>query len=116
MSILCESLTFTHVDDPIYSLIYFCHSYVHSLAAVGLIDPTTAEGEEVDPVPFIRKDHFEEAMSRARRSVSDKDIQQYVQVCSLLLYTVCVLFCVTCTFQVCCALIYWYFGNGIEIV
>jgi transitional endoplasmic reticulum ATPase len=33
------------------------------------------EGE--DPVPFIRKDHFEEAMSRARRSVSDKDIRQY---------------------------------------
>jgi hypothetical protein len=32
-----------------------------------------------DPVPFIRKDHFEEAMSRARRSVSDKDIQQYEQ-------------------------------------
>lgn len=31
----------------------------------------------VDPVPFIRKDHFEEAMSRARRSVSDKDIRQY---------------------------------------
>lgn len=30
-----------------------------------------------DPVPFIRKDHFEEAMSRARRSVSDKDIRQY---------------------------------------
>lgn len=40
-----------------------------------------AAGEEVDmdydPVPFIRKDHFEEAMSRARKSVSDKDIQQY---------------------------------------
>eukprot|EP01038_Epipyxis_sp_PR26KG_P009016 gene9016-12160_t len=30
-----------------------------------------------DPVPFIRRDHFEEAMSRARRSVSDKDIRQY---------------------------------------
>jgi transitional endoplasmic reticulum ATPase len=30
-----------------------------------------------DPVPYIRKDHFEEAMSRARRSVSDKDIRQY---------------------------------------
>lgn len=32
-----------------------------------------------DPVPFIRKDHFEEAMSRARRSVSDADIRQYEQ-------------------------------------
>lgn len=30
-----------------------------------------------DPVPCIRTDHFEEAMSRARRSVSDKDIRQY---------------------------------------
>ena len=37
-----------------------------------------SEDEEyVDPVPEIRKDHFEEAMSRARRSVSDKDIEQY---------------------------------------
>jgi transitional endoplasmic reticulum ATPase len=33
----------------------------------------------VDPVPCIRKDHFQEAMSRARRSVSDSDIQQYEQ-------------------------------------
>lgn len=32
-----------------------------------------------DPVPFIRKDHFEEAMSRARRSVSDDDIRKYEQ-------------------------------------
>jgi transitional endoplasmic reticulum ATPase len=32
-----------------------------------------------DPVPYIRKIHFEEAMSRARRSVSDKDIRQYEQ-------------------------------------
>ncbi len=35
-----------------------------------------------DPVPFIRRDHFEEAMSRARRSVSDKDIRQYEQFMS----------------------------------
>lgn len=35
------------------------------------------EESTVDPVPFIRKDHFEEAMSRARRSVSDADIRQY---------------------------------------
>ena len=36
-------------------------------------EPTVDE----DSVKFIRKDHFEEAMSRARRSVSDKDIQRY---------------------------------------
>lgn len=38
-----------------------------------------AETPFEDPVPFIRKDHFEEAMSRARRSVSDNDIRQYEQ-------------------------------------
>lgn len=32
-----------------------------------------------DPVPYIRREHFEEAMSRARRSVSDNDIKQYEQ-------------------------------------
>jgi transitional endoplasmic reticulum ATPase len=32
-----------------------------------------------DPVPFIRRDHFEDAMSRARRSVSDDDIRKYEQ-------------------------------------
>lgn len=33
--------------------------------------------EEDDPVPEIRKDHFEEAMRFARRSVSDNDIRKY---------------------------------------
>jgi hypothetical protein len=33
--------------------------------------------EEEDQVPFIRKDHFEEAMRYARRSVSDRDIRKY---------------------------------------
>ena len=33
--------------------------------------------EEEDPVPEIRRDHFEEAMRYARRSVSDKDIRKY---------------------------------------
>jgi len=32
---------------------------------------------EVDPVPQIRRDHFEEAMKYARRSVSDHDIRKY---------------------------------------
>jgi transitional endoplasmic reticulum ATPase len=35
------------------------------------------EVEEVDPVPEIRRDHFEEAMKFARRSVSDADIRIY---------------------------------------
>jgi len=35
------------------------------------------EEEEDDPVPEIRRDHFEEAMRYARRSVSDKDIRKY---------------------------------------
>jgi len=35
------------------------------------------ETEEEDPVPYITRSHFEEAMRFARRSVSDKDIQRY---------------------------------------
>jgi len=35
------------------------------------------DAEYVDAVLAIRKDHFEEAMSRARRSVTDDDIKQY---------------------------------------
>lgn len=33
--------------------------------------------EEQDPVPEIRRDHFEEALKYARRSVSDADIRKY---------------------------------------
>ena len=33
--------------------------------------------EDYDPVPNIRKDHFEESMKYARRSVSDADIRKY---------------------------------------
>ncbi|XP_055014108.1 transitional endoplasmic reticulum ATPase-like [Boleophthalmus pectinirostris] len=33
--------------------------------------------EDYDPVPEIRRDHFEEAMRFARRSVSDNDIRKY---------------------------------------
>uniref|UniRef100_A0AAZ3PUH3 Transitional endoplasmic reticulum ATPase n=1 Tax=Oncorhynchus tshawytscha TaxID=74940 RepID=A0AAZ3PUH3_ONCTS len=36
-----------------------------------------ARDEDCDPVPEIRKDHFEEAMRFARRSVSDNDIRKY---------------------------------------
>ncbi|XP_028824707.1 transitional endoplasmic reticulum ATPase isoform X1 [Denticeps clupeoides] len=39
--------------------------------------PDTAMDEDDDPVPEIRKDHFEEAMRFARRSVSDNDIRKY---------------------------------------
>uniref|UniRef100_A0A9J8BN01 Transitional endoplasmic reticulum ATPase n=1 Tax=Cyprinus carpio carpio TaxID=630221 RepID=A0A9J8BN01_CYPCA len=37
----------------------------------------TAMDDDYDPVPEIRKDHFEEAMRFARRSVSDNDIRKY---------------------------------------
>jgi len=33
--------------------------------------------EEEDPVPVITREHFEEAMKYARRSVSDADIRRY---------------------------------------
>mmetsp|Transcript_5730 Transcript_5730/g.9919 ORF Transcript_5730/g.9919 Transcript_5730/m.9919 type:complete len:879 (+) Transcript_5730:86-2722(+) len=46
-----------------------------------LVDAGELEEEEAellpDPVPFIRKEHFEEAMGHSRRSVSDEDIVQY---------------------------------------
>ena len=36
-------------------------------------------GQEIteDPVPYITRQHFEEAMLTARRSVSDADIRKY---------------------------------------
>lgn len=41
-------------------------------------EPESMETElEEDPVPEIRRDHFEEAMKFARRSVSDNDIRKY---------------------------------------
>eukprot|EP00128_Syssomonas_multiformis_P001095 Colp12_sorted_trinity150504_noHs@5225 len=43
--------------------------------AEGISDVDMAEDE--DPVPEIRRDHFEEAMKYARRSVSDNDIRKY---------------------------------------
>ena len=33
--------------------------------------------DDIDLVPEIRRDHFEEAMKFARRSVSDNDIRKY---------------------------------------
>ena len=47
--------------------------------------------EEDDPVPQITKEHFEEAMKFARRSVSDQDIRRYElfsQVCFRFFYDV----------------------------
>ncbi|CAF4884106.1 unnamed protein product [Rotaria socialis] len=38
---------------------------------------TTMDSGEPAPVPEIRRDHFDEAMKFARRSVSDKDISEY---------------------------------------
>lgn len=51
--------------DLIISILFFC-----------AVMPSQ-EVEEDDPVPEIRKDHFEEAMRFARRSVSDNDIRKY---------------------------------------
>ena len=48
--------------------------------AKAIVDGEISEDSPVeDPVPFIRRDHFEEAMSRARKSVGDKEIQLYEQ-------------------------------------
>eukprot|EP00041_Stephanoeca_diplocostata_P025121 m.651342 g.651342 ORF g.651342 m.651342 type:complete len:827 (+) comp22674_c0_seq1:174-2654(+) len=40
-------------------------------------DAMEEDEDEEDLVPCIRKDHFEEAMKGARRSVTDRDIQKY---------------------------------------
>ncbi|KAH8983164.1 P-loop containing nucleoside triphosphate hydrolase protein [Lactarius hatsudake] len=40
-------------------------------------DDATMEEDEEDPVPVITREHFEEAMKYARRSVSDGDIRRY---------------------------------------
>ena len=42
--------------------------------ASGEINP---DEEYDDPVPYIRRDHFEEAMSRARKSVGEDEIRKY---------------------------------------
>jgi transitional endoplasmic reticulum ATPase len=46
------------------------------LAELGDTENAPMEDEE-DLVPYIRRDHFEEAMGHARRSVSDADIRKY---------------------------------------
>ncbi|KAK0465717.1 hypothetical protein IW261DRAFT_1346959, partial [Armillaria novae-zelandiae] len=40
-------------------------------------DKMEEDVEEEDPVPQITREHFEEAMKYARRSVSDQDIRRY---------------------------------------
>jgi transitional endoplasmic reticulum ATPase len=40
-------------------------------------DAQMEEDDEDDPVAFITREHFEEAMKYARRSVSDSDIRRY---------------------------------------
>jgi transitional endoplasmic reticulum ATPase len=46
-------------------------------AAAGATSADTEMETDEDPVPEIRRDHFEEAMKFARRSVSDSDIRKY---------------------------------------
>ncbi|XP_078091139.1 transitional endoplasmic reticulum ATPase-like [Mustelus asterias] len=41
------------------------------------VNPDAAMEDDYDPVPEIRRDHFEEAMRFGRRSVSDNDIRKY---------------------------------------
>ena len=38
---------------------------------------TLLQEDDFDSVPEIRRDHFEEAMKFARRSVTDNDIRKY---------------------------------------
>jgi transitional endoplasmic reticulum ATPase len=40
-------------------------------------DSAMDEEEDYDPVPYLTREHFEEAMRHARRSVSDADVKKY---------------------------------------
>lgn len=40
-------------------------------------NPEAMDEEEVDPVPYITRGHFEESMKYARRSVTDADVRKY---------------------------------------
>lgn len=42
-----------------------------------LENPNAMDEEEEDPVPYITRAHFEEAMKYARRSVTDADVRKY---------------------------------------
>ena len=44
---------------------------------VEMTDKVKTEEEEEDPVPYILRSHFEEAMKTAKRSVSDADLRRY---------------------------------------
>merc|ERR1712142_663278 len=41
------------------------------------MNPDADMDDDYDPVPEIRRDHFEESMKFARRSVTDADIRKY---------------------------------------
>jgi transitional endoplasmic reticulum ATPase len=54
--------------------------------------------EEEDPVSVISRDHFEEAMKYARRSVSDGDIRRYEMFAQVrFCFSLCLL-CIDCVF------------------
>ena len=64
------------------SLITFQHHMPHIViprlpGLVGYTPPPLLQDMEEETVPEIRKDHFEEAMKFARRSVTDNDIRKY---------------------------------------
>lgn len=52
--------------------------------ATGVSSESRDSDPSWDPVPFIRRDHFEEAMARARKSVSAADIKVYERFSSKL--------------------------------
>ena len=53
------------------------NSNVAMFSFLNFITSLLQDMDDEDPVPEIRRDHFEEAMRFARRSVSDNDIRKY---------------------------------------
>ena len=68
---------FTHIPEEEKAWLYFIDKFFNPPLHLFLSLLNPQEVEEDDPVPEIRKDHFEEAMRFARRSVSDNDIRKY---------------------------------------
>eukprot|EP01097_Dermamoeba_algensis_P000474 TRINITY_DN1163_c0_g1_i1.p1 TRINITY_DN1163_c0_g1~~TRINITY_DN1163_c0_g1_i1.p1 ORF type:complete len:800 (+),score=237.86 TRINITY_DN1163_c0_g1_i1:75-2474(+) len=54
-----------------------CKYAIHQSIQADRIRKESGSADETDPVPKLTREHFEQAMASARRSVSDNDIKKY---------------------------------------
>jgi len=74
---ICQRAAKLAIRESIESDIRFAREKKEREEAAGDEVKMEEDVEEEDPVPVITKEHFEEAMRYARRSVSDADIRRY---------------------------------------